>query len=272
MAQSIAIELLKRYVERFYNDRKAAFYEPRLELRDVTVSDLMLPPVDDAERWFYSFSFEGATEEVAAELTAEIQKLGEELEKKRDELVEIGDIRAIRYQRHLFEPLFSLRQKGRISIQPVSLNEGEFLFVKALCEWGKTHTADLEGMEVYLLRNVSTSRGIGFFDAANFHPDFILWVVNGQKQRMVFVEPHGLVHEALDSPKVRFGQTIKSIEQRLGNANITLESFILSTTPYPRLLWPGIAKGELGKKHILFLDDGGERYVPPLLGLGGENN
>ena len=33
--------------------------------------------------------------------------------------------------------------------------------------------------QVYLLSNLSKGRGIGFFEAGNFYPDFILWQVHG---------------------------------------------------------------------------------------------
>ena len=33
--------------------------------------------------------------------------------------------------------------------------------------------------EIDLLRNMSIGRGIGFFGAGNFHPDFILWLLTG---------------------------------------------------------------------------------------------
>jgi hypothetical protein len=264
-AQAIAVELLKRYAERLYNDRKSAFYEPRLELRDVTEEDLMIPPPDDMGNRLYSFSIEGTTEEEAAAIAADIKRLEEELKAKRDELVEIGNIRAIRYQRHLFEPLFSLRQKGKISIQPVCLEESEFQFVNDLCRWAKAHVEDLAGREIYLLRNVSTSRGIGFFEAANFHPDFLLWMVEGEKQHVIFVEPHGLVHERKDSPKVRFSQTIKEIERRLGDTNVILDSYILSMTPFSSLLWTDVTEQDLADRHVLFLDSGADAYIPKLL-------
>src|SRR3972149_5712469 len=32
-------------------------------------------------------------------------------------------------------------------------------------------------------------------EGSGFHPDFILWVTEGDKQRLVFVEPHGILNE-----------------------------------------------------------------------------
>ena len=276
--QAIAEELLRRYAERLYNECKAAFYEPRLELCDITDEDLMLPPVDEFGDRLYSFSLEGATEAEAAQMAEDIRKLQEELKAKRDQLIEIGNIKAIRYQRHLYEPLFALKQKGRISIQPVCLNDSEFQFVNDLCEWAKKNTAVLGDREVYLLRNVNTNKGIGFFEAANFHPDFLLWIVDGQKQRLVFVEPHGLVHEGLDSPKVLFFRTVKEIERRLGDPNVELDSYIVTPTPFQSVLdrQKGVTEENLADRHIFFLRPGtADVYIPQLLAVarkGGADN
>ena len=36
---------------------------------------------------------------------------------------------------------------------------------------------------------------MGFFEDSGFYPDFILWIKTGDAQRIVFVEPHGMLHE-----------------------------------------------------------------------------
>ena len=116
-----------------------------------------------------------------------------------------------------------------------------------------------------MLRNLSRGKGVGFAEASNFHPDFILWIVEGEKQYVTFIEPHGLVHESLASDKVRFAIRIKQIEQRLGDPNMVLNSFILSPTPYQGILWmPRPLKDQLLRNHILFLEDGGEVYLKQL--------
>jgi len=61
-----------------------------------------------------------------------------------------------------------------------------------------------DGMELFLLRNMSREKGVGFFEAGNFHPDFILWVFKGDIQYVNFVEPHGLMHEGPGNDKIIF--------------------------------------------------------------------
>jgi len=61
------------------------------------------------------------------------------------------------------------------------LNESEYQFVTDLKNWCDTNNTILEdgGMEIFLLRNMSRGKGVGFFEAGNFHPDFILWLLTG---------------------------------------------------------------------------------------------
>ena len=52
---------------------------------------------------------------------------------------------------------------------------------------------------------MSRGKGIGFFEAGNFYPDFILWLLIGEHQYVTFIDPKGIVHlEGGDDPKIRF--------------------------------------------------------------------
>lgn len=89
-----------------------------------------------------------------------------------------------------------------------------------------------------------------------------------------FIEQHGLLHEAMDSDKVRFAERVKTIERRLGDPDIVLDSFILSPTPYAELLWrPKPPEADLEERHVLFMENTGPIYLTKLLrgmGMGGE--
>ena len=45
---------------------------------------------------------------------------------------------------------------------------------------------------------------VWFFEAGGFYPDFILWVLKGNKQYVTFIEPHDLLHEGRGSEKIMF--------------------------------------------------------------------
>ncbi len=73
--------------------------------------------------------------------------------------------------------------------------------------------------------------------------------------------------EAIEA-KVRFCETIKEIEERLSDEAVTLDSFIISTTPAPlvRNRW-GKTDEWLAARHILFPDidaDYPDRFLAPL--------
>ena len=110
------------------------------------------------------------------------------------------------------------------------------------------------------MRNMSRGRGIGFFEAGNFFPDFILWRIDGNKQHITFVDPKGILNleAGWDDPKILFYQTIKDIEARLKRCdpNVTLESFIISNTPSAAiaLRWSK-TPAEMRARNLLFQED-----------------
>lgn len=256
LLQQVAAELLKRYCEHYYNYRKREYIEPRLELRDLTPDDDNLPREE-----FYQLIVDGDEEQVIQG----IQQIKKDLEDKKDDLLRAGDLNACNFGKHLFQPLFHVRRGGKITILPVALNESEYQFVtdlKSWCDANKT-TLEKEGIELFLLRNLSRGKGVGFFEAGNFHPDFILWMLTGDKQYVAFIEPHGLLHEGLASEKILFYKRIKSIEHRLNDPNVILNSFILSWTKYAQLKWDN-TQPELEDKHVLFMTDDRDRYIDKL--------
>jgi hypothetical protein len=115
-------------------------------------------------------------------------------------------------------------------------------------------------MEIFLLRNKSKS-GIGFFEAGNFYPDYILWIDTKETQYMTFIDPKGLQYHQITDPKIQFYKTIKELEQRpllqetKGAKNIVLNSFVISGTDYVTIKnkW-GADKDILSDMHVLFLD------------------
>lgn len=257
LLQQIVTELLKRYCEHFYNYCKREFIEPRLELRELTPDDDNLPKEE-----FYQLIVDGDEEQVIQG----IRQIKKNLEEKKDELLKIGDLNACNFGKHLFQPLFHVRAGGKVTVLPVALNESEYRFVTDLKKWCGNHKTglDKDGIELFLLRNMSRGKGVGFFEAGNFHPDFILWILTGKKQYVTFIEPHGLLHEGPASDKILFHKRIKDVEKRLNDPSVILNSFILSWSRYPQLKW-GSTQEELEKMHVLFMTDDPDGYIDKLL-------
>jgi hypothetical protein len=118
---------------------------------------------------------------------------------------------------------------------------------------------------IYLLRNKSRGSGIGFFEAGNFYPDFILWAVTGEKQVVAFIEPHGISHEGPEHPKVQFHKVIKDIETRLKDKHLQLESFIVTPTRYEQVKAQGHSIEYWGQRHVFFMDDA--KYLDKLFAI-----
>ncbi|MCB5271387.1 MAG: DEAD/DEAH box helicase family protein [Candidatus Cloacimonetes bacterium] len=245
--QQIATELLRRFCEKYYNFCKDSFIKPRMELRDLTREDDNLPSDD-----VYRLIVDGDD----ATVIAQIEKLKQEIMNNKDELLSVGDLKACNFGKHLFQPLFHVRNGGNITILPVAFNESEYQFITDLKTWCDKNTKVMKdkGLELYLLRNLSMGKGVGFFEAGNFHPDFILWILSDDKQYVHFIEPHGLMHEGINSEKIQFHKRIKEIETRLGDPNVILSSWILSWTPKSELKVRGYDPDEYLKNNVVFME------------------
>ncbi len=258
LLQHVANELVRRYCQKYYNYCKRQYIEPRLELRELTRTDDNIPKDE-----FYQLIVDGDE----AQVIQGIQQIKQDLASSKDDLIRVGDLNACNFGKHLFQPLFHVRRGGKITILPVVLNESEYQFVTDLKDWcdSNKHIIESKRLELFLLRNMSRGKGVGFFEAGGFHPDFILWILDGDKQYVTFIEPHGLVYESIANEKFLFYQRIKDIEKRLNDPIVILNCFILSWTQYPRLQW-GKKREELEDQNVLFMTDDRDHYIEKLLG------
>ncbi|MGZ4871095.1 MAG: hypothetical protein ACXVK3_04320 [Candidatus Angelobacter sp.] len=107
---------------------------------------------------------------------------------------------------------------------------------------------------------------VGFFEAGNFHPDFIVWLLTEDRQHIVFVDPKGIRNIGATDPKIQFYETIKEIEQRLADPRVQLDSFIISNTPshMMRMLW-NMDKLAMKQRHVLFQEEDQDTYIWEML-------
>ena len=183
------------------------------------------------------------------------------------------NLQAIRFTNHLYYPLVYVNS-DLVEVKPVILAEpGERDFVLDPQKFCREHKDSFHDKELYLLRNLSRGRGIGFFEEGNFYPDFILWLLSNGRQYISFVDPKGIrnLAEGLDNPKIRFHKTIKELEDRLGDSSVTLNSFIISSTPPPDVSWwaGGITRTELEQRNVLFQNEDRDTYIEKLLAKAG---
>ena len=80
------------------------------------------------------------------------------------------------------------------------------------------------------------------------------------------MDPKGIRDLGPSDPKIQFYETIKEIEQRLGDPAVRLQSFIVSNTPSTtmRLMW-NMEKSEMQRRHILFQEEDRYSYVETML-------
>ena len=258
--EDITVALLRAYIDRAYKRSKGKWESQYMETVYVSANDPNF--------------FDEYTVEVRQDQKEWIEKLKE----LREQIVSgnlVHDfsiygqwIQALRFDRHLYFPLLCLRDKDAngkkflkdlhtneplIKFSPVPLNLGESVFVKHVREYYEKHKDDiLKGKEVYLLRNESR-KGIGFFEACNFYPDFILWVNEGERQHVTFIDPKGIRNlKGIKDPKIQLYNLLKTeVEPSLGDVNITLDSYIISNTAYDEVrIWGDYP--DFKENHVIF--------------------
>lgn len=254
--EEIAMALLKKYVDRFYKHAKQEWESEFYEYHELAEDD---PNFLNEYRLMIDESQESIVEKIG--------ELRDALEAKQFNGWEFGNLQAFQFGQHLYQPLLHFKSDF-VQVSPVSLNDGEKDFVLDLQNFYKANANFFAKQELYLLRNMSRGRGIGFFEAGNFYPDFILWLLTQDKQYVTFVDPKGIRNlEGPDDPKIRFHRTIKELETRLGDPNVILNSFIISNTPYQQVRWwtEEMTKDQFTAANVLFKKEDRATYIKRML-------
>lgn len=244
LINDIVLALTKKYCERFYNYCKADWEKDKLEYVEIC---------EDDPNFFPEYNI--SVKETETDFIEKLRKLAEVIASGDLKDIDLGCGYAFYFDKHLYNPILSIQNNDVIEVKPVCLNEGETKFIKDIRSYYESHKNEFANCEFYLLRNRSKS-GIGFFEEGGFYPDFILWVIKGEKQYIAFVDPKGIYHLNPNHPKLNFYRRIKEIEKNIGNTNIKLNSFIISVTPFDKINWKGDkVQGYFESKNIIFQDD-----------------
>lgn len=179
---------------------------------------------------------------------------------------------SIYFDKHLYSPIASIadgKKFKEIKTVPVRLNEGERDFIDHLRQFSK-ESYKLKDKLLFVLRNLSV-KGIGFFmDSSSFYPDFILWVVDGKKQYIYFLDPKGILlgETHFNNPKVLWCNNDVSILEAKIQADLKgekkdievyISSFILSITPFEKVrkVWSDgkVTKDKFAENKVLFIEN-----------------
>lgn len=259
--QEAVTSILRAYAGALYRKRRAQWEGDNLKYRELDRTDdnfrFNVGEGKDKGRYFVRVPKDNI--ELIEYLKNLIDECNELYEKDQD------DLPRIHFDRHLYQPL--LIEADGVTSSPQGLNESERKFVddlRAYCEKGLSE--ELVGAELYLLRNLSRGKGVGFFDNVGVYPDFILWVKTEEAQRIVFVEPHGMLNEKayMKSGKAKLHERLPELAQKIasrtGIPKVELDSFIVSATEF-QVLKEHYGEGDwteakFADKHILFPESG----------------
>ncbi len=250
--QGVALLVIKKYVDNFYRKYAKVFETKNMRYETLKEQQLLFA-FEKNEQYSYTIQIEKKPEN--KKLIEEIKKLAKNLEKLIKD--DSGALPRIYFSNHLYLPIL-LQSKKIEKISPSGLEESERKFIQNSKIYLRDNKDKFTNVEIFLLRNFPKS-GVGFFNLSGFYPDFIMWLKIDKKQTMIFIDPKGLQHtKGLDDQKIKLSDDIKYLENILGGKDISLESFILSQTPYEKLVEGRTSpepKDEYINKHVLFLGD-----------------
>jgi len=247
--ENLVILILKKYLEQYYKQ----------SLKRWEAKNIKLTPVDvkDENLLYDKGGYEIYVDKSKRKLIENIKELIKCIKNLMRDDARI--LPRVYFDRHLYIPLL-LESDEIYRISPPGLVKSEKEFIINLKEYLKTNKDKdfLKDKEIFLLRNLS-GVGVRFFILNNFYPDFILWIKDDKSQRIVFLDPKGLMYiRDLSHEKIQLHKEIKNLEKALNNPNVILDSYILSITPYDEII-KGLTKPpkkeDFIKEHVLFLED-----------------
>ena len=274
--QQIVISLLRAYLEKVYSRQRRIY-------NDNNVVSVPLSADDNNLVEKHTILLRKDKTEVAKHIQQLIDMIMSRT-MKTDTMIETPWFEGLYFDKHLYIPLLYLMDKDmtgnrpyvdRLSgqpwlrISPIPLNEGERDFVKDLRAYCQTYAGNeiLKNKKLFLLRNQSR-KGVGFFADDGFYPDFILWVKEGRKQKVVFIDPKGIrnLDDGINNPKIQLYARLKEkIMPQLKDRNLTLDSYILSVTQYNKIRWNAKPEKQVFiENHVLFQEDGDD-YIEMMM-------
>ena len=276
--QEVLTALLKGYIEKAYNNAKSKWMSNNVEVAYLDASH----PNFEAE---YKIVIHKDLEDFYGKIEELKNTLANNEFSRTIQVAQTPNaFDALYISGHLYQPLLYLDEKrykhpeigNLIEIKPVQLNQGERDFVCDIQRYFDNNPEFFADKKLFLLRNKS-KKGIGFFDATGFYPDFIVWVIVGEHQYVSFVDPKGISHvNGFSNPKIALHKLIREeIEPKLNDSDISLSSFIISNTPFSAVKhWVDFNDDEMrsveqlkqfNQHNVLFQNDQKEMYVKMMM-------
>ncbi|MEM7654780.1 MAG: hypothetical protein AAF399_01520, partial [Bacteroidota bacterium] len=257
--QKVAVSLIKDYLNKFYADQEKAFLSQYLTYDMLSHEEhaAMFP-----ESHTMLVKVPRKHDSFIKELTENIHEMYEKDGKT---------LPSIHFDKHLYSPIASIADGDKfkeIKTVPVRLNKGERDFITHLREFAK-ESEKFADKQLFVLRNLSV-KGIGFFmESSSFYPDFILWVVDGTKQYLYFLDPKGILHGEthFNNPKVLWcNHDTATLEAKIQadlrkdkkKVEVHISAFILSITEFEKVrkVWSdgSVSREEFAENKVLFIE------------------
>lgn len=269
--EELVLTLLRKYIAKYYRIIQKRWNNDRIRIRPLGTEA-------EDEKNFPDWTVHVPRTE-AQEVQPQIESLMENEEIYGPELTILPNVYS---EQHLYQPLLtnegylyrSLLNMGMGNnlwrTTPPALEDSEKDFVEDLNQYLRRPPEKyLHQKEVFLLRNQSRGRGVGFYENEGFYPDFILWILDGVKQRIVFIEPHGMVHEDINenNDKLTLFKRLRDISyERFRFEHVQMDAFVISRTSLSDLIgrYPDEDRDSFAEKwHILFRTDN-PTYLDPI--------
>ncbi|HZH88649.1 MAG TPA: hypothetical protein VFD78_05675, partial [Chitinophagaceae bacterium] len=260
--QEIAETLLKKYFDQFYLFYKNQFNSEHIEA-------VVLNETNDNFVLEYDFRLNSA--EDIEQYQNKVEELKEQVLKPTFSEIQIAsEASAFDNVLHLYKPLIYIGKtyENLIKVSPIALDQSEKQFLDDLFTYVTKNPENLKDKEVHVLRNQSR-KGIGFFtEGNNFYPDFILWVVEKDKQYLKFIDPKGIRNSrGMNDPKIQFHKVIKEkIQPQVESQGIVLDSYIISNTSYLEVNWKdNFEIKHFNDQNVYFQKENASTYIKSIL-------
>ena len=256
--EELVLTLLRKYIAKFYRIIQKRWNDEAVRLKKLEGND------SNFTNWKVYIP-----RDEASELEPQIKHLIESKEIYGSGTTKLSKVYN---DRHLYQPLLTVDGvETALRITPPALENSEKDFVNDLQKYvHRQHEELLAEKQIFLLRNQSRGKGIGFYENEGFYPDFILWILEGAKQRIVFIEPHGMIHDAINehNDKITLFKRLRNFShKRFRGEHVQMDAFMISRTSLSNLLRknPDENRQTFAEEwHILFRDPVNLDYLSPI--------
>ena len=256
--EELVLTLLRKYIAKFYRIIQKRWNDEAVRLKKLEGND------SNFTNWKVYIP-----RDEASELEPQIKHLIESKEIYGSGTTKLSKVYN---DRHLYQPLLTVDGvETALRITPPALENSEKDFVNDLQKYvHRQHEELLAEKQIFLLRNQSRGKGIGFYENEGFYPDFILWILEGAKQRIVFIEPHGMIHDAINehNDKITLFKRLRDLShKRFRGEHVQLDAFMISRTTLTNIQrrYPDENRQTFAEDwHILFRDSVNLDYLSPI--------